>query len=125
MKELHHKINDSDGLIIGSPTYWANVSSKTKAFFDRSVSIFMDNSGKIPEPLQKGKKAVLITSCGVNGFFNFITGQTIGTFKAMKKVLKSGAGYKIEDKFKKTNLYNEDKLTEKDLESVIQIGHTL
>ncbi|MBD3195643.1 MAG: flavodoxin family protein [Candidatus Lokiarchaeota archaeon] len=121
MDKLLAETDKSDILVIGSPTYWANVSSQTKKFFDRSVSVFLDYSSKIPKPKQDGKKAVLITSCGVSKIIDFFSGQTRGSIKAMKKVLKS-AGYKIDSKLKKQDTYNNKKLADKDIEKAVEIG---
>ena len=35
MQEIYKKINESDGIVLGSPTYFYNVSSLTKKFIDR------------------------------------------------------------------------------------------
>jgi hypothetical protein len=42
-----------------------------------------------------GKKAAIITSCAVPGIIDFMTGQSGGCRKAIKRILKSG-GIRIE-----------------------------
>ena len=55
MQILFDEINAADVLVLGSPTYWANVSSQMKLFFDRAFFVFMEETENFPRPLQKGK----------------------------------------------------------------------
>lgn len=38
-KEIVALINEADGIVIGSPTYWYNISGDMKIFFDRCYSL--------------------------------------------------------------------------------------
>jgi multimeric flavodoxin WrbA len=40
-QEIIHKIQDSEGIVLGSPTYWYNVTADMKLFIDRCYSIIL------------------------------------------------------------------------------------
>jgi hypothetical protein len=66
-----------------------------KLLFDRNVPIFMGESLKgMPMPRQKGKRAVVVTSCTTPWPFNFILPESRGAIRAVREVLHYG-GYKI------------------------------
>lgn len=82
------EIESCDGIIVGSPVYWANMSGSLKCLFDRLVGVMMGESKMgIPIALNKGKKAVIITSCTTPFPFNILAGQTTKTEKALKEIL--------------------------------------
>lgn len=94
-----HKIAESikncDGIIIGTPVYWGNMNGQLKCLFDRLVGILMGESKYgIPLPLQKGKKAAVITACTTPFPFNILAHQSTGAERALKEILKS-SGFKI------------------------------
>lgn len=45
MNEFIEKIKTADGIVIGSPTYFSNVTSEVKAFIDRSGFVNRANGG--------------------------------------------------------------------------------
>lgn len=55
MAEICHKLIKADIIVLGSPTYFHNVSGPMKNFMDRCLPFYF--SGKL-----KGKKAILLTS---------------------------------------------------------------
>ena len=89
------EINWCDMLIVGTPVYWGNMSGKLKSLFDRLVGTLMTETSRgIPKPLQKGKKAIIVTSCRTPFPFNYIFGQSTGAERALKEILKY-SGFKI------------------------------
>lgn len=89
------KIQDADGLVIGTPTHWGNMCAPLKLLFDRNVPVFMGESPKgIPIPRQKEKRAVIVTACTTPWPFNFILPESRGAIRAVREVLHYG-GYKI------------------------------
>ena len=57
-------INKCDVLVVGSPCYWGNLPGELKILFDRIVYGMMGESPKgIPQPLHKGKKAIIVSTC--------------------------------------------------------------
>lgn len=82
-------INTCDILVIGSPCYWGNIPGELKTLFDRIVYGMMGESPKgIPQPLHKGKKAIIVSTCTTPYPFNILFNQTRGTVKALKEILK-------------------------------------
>lgn len=101
--KIAEEINWCDMLIIGSPVYWGNISGKLKALFDRLVGTLMTESKNgIPQPLQKGKKSIIVTSCRTPYPFNYLFGQSTGAERALKEILKY-SGFKIVKKVHKAN----------------------
>ncbi|MEN6327294.1 MAG: flavodoxin family protein [Syntrophomonas sp.] len=89
------KIRDADGLIIGTPTHWGNMSAQLKLLFDRNVPVFMgENPNGMPIPRQKGKPAVIVTACSTPWPFNFIAAESRGAIRAVNEVLHYG-GYRL------------------------------
>jgi multimeric flavodoxin WrbA len=75
MQPIYDKLMKADGLIIGSPTYYMDISGAIKCFIDRSMSIFYrgvgpDYSPDLPvlgkRPLA-GKPAVTVTTVAGSG----------------------------------------------------------
>lgn len=92
-----HKILSADVLIIGSPTYFGNISGQLKLLIDRNLTAFENmpaNGLESPAPLHKGKKAVMITSCNTPYPMSELPNQAIGTLQAIDSIFKSG-GYDI------------------------------
>lgn len=54
MQELYDKLQKADAIVLGTPTYFANVTGIMKNFMDRCLPLYL--SEKL-----KGKKAVLLT----------------------------------------------------------------
>jgi hypothetical protein len=89
------KIQDADALLIGTPTHWGNMCAPLKLLFDRNVPVFMGESPKgMPEPRQKGKRAVVVAACTTLWPFNFIFPESRGAIRAVREVLHY-EGYKV------------------------------
>ncbi len=94
-QRIGQKIRQADLLLIGTPTYWGNMSAPLKLLFDRTVPIFMGESpAGIPIPRQKGKKAVVVTACSTPWPFNVLCAESRGAIRAVKEVLHYG-GYQL------------------------------
>ena len=92
-----HKIRNSDALVIGSPTYFGNVSGPLKILIDRSLTAFetIASSGlEMPVPSHTGQKAIMVTACNAPFPVSQLPSQSKGTIQAMETVLKAG-GYEI------------------------------
>lgn len=88
-------IGNADGLIVGTPTHWGNMSSPLKLLFDRNVPVFMGvKANGMPEPMQKGKLAIIVSACTTPWPLNCIARESRGAVNAVKHVLKYG-GYRI------------------------------
>ena len=78
------KMDDTDVLVFGSPTYWSNVTSGAKKFFDRSIRFFEQTDLGPRRFKKKPAKTVLITSCGVPYPFSHIFGIATGAMRGMR-----------------------------------------
>jgi hypothetical protein len=66
-----------------------------KNLFDRSITVFEDFSkGIFAKPRQKGKRAIIVTTCGSPWPLKYLPSQSGGTIRAIKTVLHKG-GYCI------------------------------
>ena len=86
-------IRESDALVIGAPCYWGAMPGTLKLLFDRLVYGFIDANriGRLPVPLLKGRKAVIVTACSTPWPFNRLLRQTSGVVSGLKEILgKSG-----------------------------------
>lgn len=119
------KIDKADVLIVGTPTYWGNMSSQLKVLFERNVPIFMgEKPNSMPLAKQKGKRAVIVTSCTTPWPFNFIAAESRGAVSAVKEVLHY-AGYKIIKKIVQPGTKMNNDISEKNLSKARQIGSSL
>jgi len=92
---LGRKIREADGLIVGTPTHWGNMSAQLKLVFDRNVPAIMgEKPNGLPYPRQKGKPAVIVTACSTPWPFNFILAESRGAIRTVNEVLHYG-GYKL------------------------------
>jgi multimeric flavodoxin WrbA len=58
------KIAACEGLVVGTPTHWGNMSAQLKMLFDRNVPLFMgEKPNGFPIARQKGKPALIVTAC--------------------------------------------------------------
>ena len=93
--KIAEEIKACDMLFIGTPVYWGNMNGKLKSLFDRLVYVMMEESKHgIPVPLNKKKKAVVVTACTTPFPFNYLCGQSTGAYRAVKEILRS-SGFKI------------------------------
>lgn len=116
------KINNADGLVIGTPTHWGNMSSQLKLLFDRNVPVFMgEKPSGIPTPRQKGKSAVIVTACTTPWPFNFLAAESRGAIRAVKEVLHYG-GYKILGKIVKPGTKQKPVISNKLIEKAQNLG---
>lgn len=83
------RIGACDVLVVGAPCYWGNMPGELKVLFDRMVYGLMGESKRgFPQPLHKGKRAVLVSTCTTMFPFNIWFDQTRGVVKALKGILK-------------------------------------
>lgn len=120
--EIGRKISEADGLIVGTPTHWGNMSSQLKCLLDRNVPVFMgEKPNGLPLPKQKGKQAAIITACSTPRPFDVIFPESRGTVNAVKEVLGYG-GYKIIGKVVKPGTKSRPEISQKELEKATRLG---
>jgi multimeric flavodoxin WrbA len=91
---LARRVHAADALVVGSPTYWGNVSGPLKTVFDRTVPVFEYFGEGLPKPVQKGKRAAIVTTSNAPPPVHLMASQSRGAVRAMRTVLRSG-GYRI------------------------------
>ena len=115
------KIQDANVLIIGSPCYWGNMNGYLKVLFDRMVyGLIGEGKNGIPAPKQKGKKAVIVTTCTTPWPFNILFNQTNGVVKAIKQILNY-SGYSVQGIVQKGGTKAHPELTDKEKEKCRKI----
>jgi len=119
------KIQEADALVIGTPTHWGNMCAPLKLLFDRNVPVFMGESPKgMPEPRQKGKRAVIVTACTTPWPFNFILPESRGAIRAVKEVLHYG-GYKLVGTISKPGTKKSKEIASSLIEKAGRLGEKL
>ena len=70
MQDLYGKLLDADAIILGSPTYFMNISGAVKCFIDRSLALYYRGIGPMYDPAMPfmgqrplaGKFGVVVTT---------------------------------------------------------------
>lgn len=88
-------VGDCDGLAVGTPTHWGNMSAPLKGLFDRLVPVFMGESRTgLPLARHRGKPALVVAACATPWPFNYLFAQSRGAVRAVREVLHYG-GFRI------------------------------
>ncbi len=88
-------IEACDLLVVGVPTYWANMPGMLKILFDRIVYGMLTFTPRgLPVPRHRGKHAVILTTCTAPFPFNILLRQSRGTVSALRRILRP-SGFKI------------------------------
>jgi NAD(P)H-dependent FMN reductase len=119
---LGQKIKKADGIIVGTPTHWGNMSAQLKTLFDRNVPAFLgERPGGIPSPRQSGKPAVIITACTTPWPFNLLSAGSRGAAKAVWQVLHYG-GYRVLGQIVKPGTRRQPYISQKTLNKAKNLG---
>lgn len=90
-------IRNADALVVGSPTYFGNVTGPFRTLIDRSLTALEEIAAsclEMPIPLHKGKNAAMVTACATPKPFSELPSQATGAITAMTTTLNAG-GYNI------------------------------
>ena len=87
-------IQEADAVIMGAPCYWGNIPGQMKLLFDRIVYGMMRDTPRFPEPLLKGKKCILLSTCTTPWPWNILFKQSRGAIRAMREICRY-SGFKI------------------------------
>ena len=124
-----HRIADSlrqaEGLVIGSPCYWGNMSGSLKQLFDRTVYALMgEKPNGLPQPLHKGKKAVLVASCNTAYPLSVWFGQLSGVFRSLREILR-WSGYRVVGTVGHSGARNRNELSQREIEKCKKIARKI
>lgn len=81
MDELKHKMLDADGIILGSPDYFGNVTARMKCFIDRTRPLHMTSNQL------KGKVGGFVTMSGLDNCGAEHTNYVLDNFFATHEML--------------------------------------
>jgi multimeric flavodoxin WrbA len=87
---IGEKITAADILVVGTPVYWGNIPAPLKLVFDRNVTTFEHFLHGAPEPKLKGKRAVIILTCGSSPEDQVKPDESRGALQAIRKVFDNG-----------------------------------
>ena len=107
-------IQNADAIIMGSPCYWGNIPGQMKLLFDRLVYGMMRDTPRFPEPLMKGKKCILVSTCTTPWPFNILFYQSHGAIRALREICHY-SGFKIIKIIERGDAANHPNLSEKDI----------
>ncbi|MDR0508479.1 MAG: flavodoxin family protein [Candidatus Methanoplasma sp.] len=80
------KMIEADGIIIGSPTYFADVNAEAKALIDRAGYVLKTNGG----PLKRKVGAAVVAARRMGGLHAF---DTINHFFTISEMITVGSSY--------------------------------
>jgi NAD(P)H-dependent FMN reductase len=124
---IAEKIAAADVLVVGTPTYWGNMSAPLKALFDRIVTTLeYIETGKmsLPRPLLKGNRAVIVTASSSPWPLNLLSSQARGAVRSVSVVLKS-AGMRVAGVVMLGNTRGMDEIPGRVLRKATRIGAAL
>ena len=107
------KLQEADAIIMGAPCYWGNIPGQMKLLFDRMVYGMMRDTPRFPEPLLKGKKCILLSTCTTPYPWNVWFNQSHGAIRAMREICHY-AGFKIVATIERGGTVWHPELSEKD-----------
>lgn len=130
MRKLYPKVLEADAIIMGSPTYFYNVSSDIKAFIDRLYAhqVFSDDDRSVWTSINEvisGKYAVVIAICEQKNY-----GDMGFTAEAMSMPLEA-LGYRVVETvkvlhaFKKNATKNNDTTEEAAMLAGLKLKKTM
>lgn len=106
-------MRDSDAVIMGAPCYWGNIPGQMKLLFDRMVYGMMRDTPRFPEPLMKGKKCVLLSTCTTPWPWNIWFKQSRGATRAMREICRY-SGFKVVTTIERGGTAMRPQLSERD-----------
>ena len=106
-------MQEADAIIMGAPCYWGNIPGQMKLLFDRIVYGMMRDTPRFPEPLMKGKKCILLSTCTTPWPWNILFKQSRGAIRAMREICLY-SGFKIVAIIERGGTVMHPQLSEKD-----------
>ena len=117
-------IQEADAVIMGAPCYWGNIPGQMKVLFDRIVYGMMRDTPRFPEPLMKGKRCILLSTCTTPWPWNIMFKQSRGAIRAMREICHY-AGFKIVATIERGGTAMHPQLSEKDKQKCVKAARKL
>ena len=117
-------IQEADVVIMGAPCYWGNIPGQMKVLFDRIVYGMMRDTPRFPEPLMKGKRCILLSTCTTPWPWNILFKQSRGAIRAMREICHY-AGFKIVATIERGGTAMHPQLSEKDKQKCVMAARKL
>lgn len=118
-------LQECDGLIVGSPCYWGNMTGQLKILFDRMAYGMLDDSSHgFPKPLLKGKRAIIVSTSTTPWPFNILFKQSAGAVRAIKEVI-GWSGFKIVGVMQKGGTHMKQGVTAREIAKCKKIARKL
>ena len=136
-------MQEADAIIMGAPCYWGNIPGQMKLLFDRIVYGMMRDTPRLtssssvttrpsssklgwcsllrqfPEPLMKGKKCILLSTCTTPWPWNIWFKQSRGAIRAMREICRY-SGFKIVATIERGGTAMHPQLSEKDKQKCVK-----
>jgi len=112
-------MQEADAIIMGAPCYWGNIPGQMKLLFDRIVYGMMRDTPRFPEPLMKGKKCILVSTCTTPWPWNIVFKQSRGAIRAMREICRY-SGFKTVSTIERGGTAMHPQLSEKDQRKCIK-----
>jgi len=112
-------LQEADAVIMGAPCYWGNIPGQMKLLFDRIVYGMMRDTPRFPEPLMKGKKCILLSTCTTPWPWNILFKQSRGAIRAMREICHY-SGFKIVATIERGGTAMHPQLSDKDKQTCIK-----
>ena len=112
-------MQEADAVIMGAPCYWGNIPGQMKLLFDRIVYGMMRDTPRFPEPLMKGKKCILLSTCTTPWPWNIWFKQSRGAIRAMREICRY-SGFKIVATIERGGTVMHPQLSEKDMKKCVK-----
>lgn len=112
-------MQEADSIIMGAPCYWGNIPGQMKLLFDRIVYGLMRDTPRFPEPLMRGKKCILLSTCTTPWPWNILFKQSRGAIRAMREICRY-SGFKIVATIERGGTAMHPQLTEKDKQKCLK-----
>lgn len=118
-------VEECDALVVGTPTYWANMSTQLKLLFDRAVPAFIEDRRQGPPAARhRGKPAAVLSTCTTPWPLNVLLRQSRGATNAVRTILRSG-GYRVLATLEKGGTRSSPSLSPREREAAERLGRRL
>lgn len=115
----------ADLIIFATPTHWANVSASLLRVFERLSGFLIGPARGFPKArAAKGKRAMILLTCGTPWPWSQLFGQTGGAIRSIREVCKY-SGIRIVRKLIVPGTNGMDGVAEKLLQKARAIGESL